>query len=135
MSEIINLNGNPIVSEQKQEEEKQKAAEELLKYQEEQQAAIAEAMKKIEEGRIPLNESSVELVERIKAINDTLSLTTYGLKREPQNVEIPTETGTEKRRVNVPVNSFPMSLYDTFNEGANIRNTLLDRLFDLVIKL
>lgn len=136
MGEIVNLNGEPVISEQKQEELKAVEAEKLKKLYEERQAAIEEAMKKIEEERVPLTETSIEYINRIKAITEVLNLKVIKAKTELQNMEFSDgKGGIEKKKVPVPVSSFEMSIYDTFQDGPNMRSLLFDRLYELVIKL
>lgn len=137
---IIGLGGQELKSEEKLTEEQRLAEEQrkeqlelLKKKQEEAEAAYQQQIKELEEGRLDIGDPNAQdIVSRIQAIREVVTANIYISKREPQNIKNP-ETG-ETNRMNVPVSSFAMNLF----EYSNLRQAqmlLLDRMMELIYKL
>jgi hypothetical protein len=102
---------------------KQKLAEEEYERQ------LAE----IKAGRIDVgNPDAQDIIARIQAIRDTVTSNIVIPKRELQNVKNPTNGETE--RMNVPVSSFPINLFE-YSQLRQPQMLLLDRMLELIYML
>ena len=139
-SKIIGLGGQPLKSEEKikeeqlsEEEAKAKQVEALKEKQRLAEEEYEKQLAEIKAGRIDVgNPDAQDIIKRIESIRETVTSNIMIPKRELQNVKNPT-TG-ESDRMNVPVSSFPINLFE-YSQLRQPQMLLLDRMLELIYML
>jgi hypothetical protein len=117
--------------------ENQEENVETTQLTEEQQAAIAEAKRKIDEARLPLNEgaTSTDVIQRIKCLTDILNMTIFVPKTTQEKV---LGQNIEKITGSIQLSIFPS--YGQYNPSFeqwcnnNFVNIMM-RISELAVKL
>jgi esterase/lipase len=130
-TKIIGLTGEEIKSQEKEQAEKARLAEEMLAKAKEQQEAYEKQLKEIEEKRFTNVEEKVEAIKTIETIMTAINSTTYIVDTELQNRK---NANGESIRVSVPVRSFPVNTLESHGLRQE-KAFLLDRALELLMKL
>jgi transcriptional regulator with XRE-family HTH domain len=126
---IINLEKEEGISQEQL--AKTNEAQELIEKHQQEFEEHKKVLKKIEEARITNVEERAMTIKTIETIMNALNSVTYSVKTEYQNRN--NEKG-EKVRVVVPVNSIPVSTFESHGY-AQQKDYLLARAMELLMKL